>query len=143
MDDYIGRRLRRALNLQRPAKYYLSTDSKLSVLGDALVNYVASVSETIRSGVPTGKRVENKILLKSVRESGLRELLTSRKDKHALGDAAEALLAYAWIKGAITLDEYVETMLRSGSLQDGMTQILRLAIKKAGVAQIDGQDQGS
>ncbi|MGQ9514601.1 MAG: ribonuclease III family protein [Thermoproteota archaeon] len=141
MTDSIVRRLRKVLKLQYPAIHYLSEDSKLSVLGDALVNYIASVSETIRKGAPTGTRVDNETLMKSVRESGLRNILTSRMDKHALGDAAEALIAYAWIQGAATLDEYVETMLRSSSIQEGMTQILKLTIKKVDVVKHERQDQ--
>ncbi|MBO3802706.1 MAG: hypothetical protein JTT11_02330 [Candidatus Brockarchaeota archaeon] len=132
MADAVGLRLRKALGLRRPAKHYIEK-GELSGLGDAVVNYIASVSETIRGGIPTGKRVDNETLVKSVRESGLREKLAHRKDKHSLGDAAETLIAYAWVTGAVTLDECVETLLRSPSLQDGLTRILRLAIKKAGV----------
>lgn len=135
LSDSIEKRLKKALQLQYPVTYYLSENSKLSKLGDAVLNYIASVSETIRKGTPTGTRVDNKTLTRSVRESGLRKILASRRDKHKLGDAAEALIAYTWIQEVVTLDEYIETMLRSESLQEGMTQILRLAIKKMDVIQ--------
>jgi len=142
--DDIACRLQKALKPQRPTLHYIVKDNRLSKLGDAVINFIASVSETVRLGIPTGLRVDNKILMKAVRDSGLRERLSHRRDRHMLGDAAEALIAYAWIKGNVTMEEYVGTMLRGGSLQDGMTLVLVLAIDRAGVMKGDiHNDQGS
>jgi len=142
--DDIAFRLQKALELQNPTLHYIAKDNRLSKLGDAVINFIASVSETVRLGIPTGLRVDNKILTKSVRESGLRERLAHRRNRHMLGDAAEALIAYAWIKGSVTMEEYVDTMLRGESLQGGITLVLGLAIDRAGVMKGDiHKDQGS
>jgi len=143
LPDDIAFRIQKALELQPPALQYIAGDNRLSKLGDALINFIASVSETVRLGIPTGLRVDNRMLTKSVRESGLREGLAHRRSRHMLGDAAEALIAYAWIKGGVTMEEYVDTMLRGGSLQGGMTLVLGLAIERAGVMKGDiHEDQG-
>jgi len=142
--DDIVFRLQKALELQHLSLLCIVKDNRLSKLGDAVINFIASVSETVRLGIPTGLRVDNKMLTKAVRESGLRERLAHRRNRHMLGDAAEALIAYAWIKGNVTMGEYVETMLRGESLQDGITLVLSLAIDRAGVKKDDVKnDQGS
>jgi len=142
--DDIAFRLQKALALHPPTLHYIAEDNRLSKLGDAVINYIASVSESVRLGIPTGLRVDNEILMKAVRDSGLRVRLSHRRDRHTLGDAAEALIAYAWIMGSVTMGEYVETMLRGGTLQDGMTLVLGLAIDRAGVMKDDiHNDQGS
>jgi len=131
--DDIAFRLQKALALQPLALHCIAKDNRLSKLGDAVINFIASTSESVRLGIPTGLRVDNEILMKAVRDSGLRERLSHRRDRHTLGDAAEALIAYAWIMGSVKMGEYVETMLRGGTVQDGMTLVLGLAIDRAGV----------
>lgn len=138
MTDDIALRLKEALKLQlHPTIYYLSSDKRLSKLGDAIINYIASVSETIRGGIPMGLRVDNRTLTNAVKASGLRDRLSHRRDRHMLGDAAEALIAYSFIQGVITIEECVDTMLRSESIQGGMTRILGLAIERVGVTKCD------
>jgi hypothetical protein len=133
LTDEIAPRLKKALQLQYPPLRYISSDNQLSRLGDAVVNYMASVSETLRQGVPTGLRVDNATLRNAVRESGLRERLSHRRDRHMLGDAAEALIAYGFIQGGMTMEECVDVILRCESLQDGITQVLRLAMERTGI----------
>jgi hypothetical protein len=83
-------------------------DKKLAKLGDAYVNFVYSLALTEIYGEPTGARVSSEILAKALKKAHLRKLLPSRLDRHSQGDAAEALIVYAWLQGAISLKETVK-----------------------------------
>jgi len=51
-------------------------------------------------------------------------------DKHALSDAAEALLVYAWLNNSITLEESVDALERNKDLEKGLTKLLLKARQK-------------
>jgi hypothetical protein len=59
-----------------------------------------------------------------LRKAGSREHLPSRIDEHVLSDAAEALVAYAWLHDPLTLGDSVETLGKTDSLVEGLTQLL-------------------
>jgi hypothetical protein len=92
-------------------------------LGDAYVNFTYSLALSVRAGKPCGKKVKGAPLAEAVRKAGLRELLSSRIDKHVLSDAAEALLVYAWLNDTITLEESV-TELEKNGLEKGLVHLL-------------------
>ncbi len=100
-------------------------DKKLAALGDAYVNFVYSLAMSRKLRQPFGKKVNGTPLAQAVRDAGLRKLLPSRIDKHVLSDAAEALLVFGWLKGALTLEESVETLEKSKDLKTGLVQLLR------------------
>ena len=104
-------------------------DKPLAGLGDAYVNFAYSLALSIRTGKPCGKKVKGTPLAEAVRKAGLRELLPSRIDKHVLSDAAEALLVYAWLKDAITLEESVEE-LQKNDQEKGLVNLLLKAKEK-------------
>ena len=100
------------------------TDKKLAALGDAYVNFIYSLALSKRLGKPFGKKVKGTPLAEAVRKAGLRKLLPSRIDKHVLSDAAEALLVYAWLTKALTLDECVGALEKSDDLEEGLVRLL-------------------
>lgn len=100
------------------------TDKKLAALGDAYVNFIYSLAVSKRLGKPFGKKVKGTPLAEAVRKAGLRKLLPSRIDKHVLSDAAEALLVYAWLTKALTLEECVEVIEKSDFLKEGLVRLL-------------------
>ncbi|WP_297500903.1 ribonuclease III family protein [Thermococcus sp.] len=83
------------------------TDKGLSKFGDSLLNFVFSLALSEYLGRPTGERVPNASLSMALEMSGLRKLAPPRSDKHARGDVAEAVFAYAWLEGLITIEEAV------------------------------------
>lgn len=85
-------------------------DRDLASLGDAFVNLAYSAALTKRAGHPVGSKVANRVLAEAVRRTDLRGQLPKRLDRHAIGDSAEALLAYAWLAKIISLDECVEAL---------------------------------
>ncbi|NJE48802.1 ribonuclease III family protein [Thermococcus sp. 9N3] len=81
------------------------TDKGLAKFGDSLLNFAFSLALSEYIGRPTGERVPNASLALALEMSGLRKLAPPRSDKHARGDVAEAIFAYAWLEGLITIEE--------------------------------------
>jgi hypothetical protein len=106
------------------------TDRKLAALGDGYVNFAYSLALSNKTGKPCGKKVKGTALAEALRKAGLRTLLPSRMDRHSLSDAAEALLAYAWLHNLFTLEDNVETLVQTETLENGLTQLLLKAKEK-------------
>jgi hypothetical protein len=100
------------------------TDRQLASLGDAYVNLIYSLALSRKTGKPCGTKVKGTALAEALRKAGLRTLLPSRMDKHSLSNAAEALTVYAWLHNLLTLDESVKTIVETGNLENGLTQLL-------------------
>ena len=88
-------------------------DENLAKLGDALVNLIYSMAMSISKLEPDGAKVPNEVLSNSLSEAGFRHLAPSRVDSHRLADIVEAIVAYAWIKGEIDLDESADILSTS------------------------------
>ncbi|EEB74893.1 ribonuclease III family protein [Thermococcus sp. AM4] len=89
------------------------TDKGLATLGDSLVNLIYSLALSEFTGRPTGGRVPNASLAIAIERAKLRHLVPPRTDKHGRGDIAEAIIAYAWLEGAFTIEEAVEVLKAS------------------------------
>jgi hypothetical protein len=100
------------------------TDRKLAQLGDAYINFVYSLALSQKKGKPSGAKVKGTALAEAMRKAGLRKHLPSRIDKHVLSDAAEALVVYAWLHKLLTLEDSVETLKKTDTLIEGLTQLL-------------------
>jgi hypothetical protein len=100
------------------------TDRKLAQLGDAYINFVYSLALSQKKGKPSGAKVKGTALAEAMRKAGLRKHLPSRIDKHVLSDAAEALVVYAWLHKLLTLEDSVETLKKTDTLNEGLTQLL-------------------
>ncbi|WP_456423477.1 ribonuclease III family protein [Thermococcus sp.] len=93
------------------------TDKELAKFGDSLLNFIFSLALSEYLGRPTGERVPNASLALALEMSGLRKLAPPRSDKHTRGDVAEAIVAYAWLEGLITIDEAVQ-LIRENLTED-------------------------
>ncbi len=84
------------------------TDKNLSKFGDSLVNFIFSLALSEYLGYPSAGRVPNSSLALALERAGLTHLIPPRTDKHGKGDIAEAIIAYAWFEGKITVEEAAE-----------------------------------
>jgi hypothetical protein len=102
-------------------------DHKLASLGDAYVNFVYSLTLSKKRGEPMGTKVSSRILSQALKKASLREFLPQRMDRHMIGDAAEALVVYAWMQGVITIKESVTVLLPSDNAVEAFARLLLLA----------------
>jgi len=112
------------------------TDRKLASLGDAYINFVYSLALSQKKGKPSGTKVKGTALAEALRQAGLRKHLPSRIDKHVLSDATEALVVYAWLHKLLTLEESVETLEKTDTLIEGLTQLLLKAKEKIKISKL-------
>ncbi|MGD0159563.1 MAG: ribonuclease III family protein [Candidatus Bathyarchaeia archaeon] len=99
-------------------------DHDLASLGDSYVNFAYSLALSVKRKKPLGVKVKGSVLAEALRKAGLRDHLGSRMSRHALADAAEALIVYAWLNGCLTLDESVKIMKKSEDAVEGVSELL-------------------
>jgi hypothetical protein len=102
-------------------------DHKLASLGDAYVNFIYSIALSKRKSEATGTKVDSKILSQALKKAKLRGFLPKRIDRHALADAAEALIVYAWIQSCVSMEEGITTLLSSENAVDAFTKLVTLS----------------
>lgn len=105
-------------------------DAKLAALGDAYVNFIYSLALSRKRGVPTGARARSRVLAEAFMRSGLKRFLPPRTDRHGRADAVEALIVYAWARGAITISEGVEALASSESDVEAFCGLIALARRR-------------
>ncbi|GAB4309288.1 MAG: hypothetical protein Kow0069_08370 [Promethearchaeota archaeon] len=88
----------------------VARDKGLAKIGDCFVNLTFSLALSLSTGTRTGEKVPKKVLAQAVRATNLRRYAPPRADAHALADAAEAILAYAWLAELVTLKEAVDEL---------------------------------
>lgn len=105
-------------------------DQELAKLGDAYTNLVYSLYLSAKIEKPTGAKASSRLLSKALRQSGLRTMLPSRVDRHNQADAAESLLAYAWLQGLMTIKESVEILAEHKDVVRAFSSLLSNAWEK-------------
>jgi len=106
------------------------TNHKLANLGDAYVNFIYSLALSNKKGEPVGRKVRGKVLAESFKRAELREALPHRVNSHMMADAAEALILYAWITDAITIEEGIKILEEAESAIEGFQRLLVLAKRR-------------
>jgi len=103
----------------------IALDKNLAKLGDNLVNLMYSLALTWLFNKADGKKVSDKVLAKALHEAGLRKLLPKRLTTHERGDAVEAILAYFWLNGEITVKKGAEILLKNLTKQSVKNREIR------------------
>ncbi len=110
---------------------HIMLDKQLASLGDAYINFVCSLALTNIKGAPQGTKVSDKVLAEALRQAHLREELGSRVARGNLANAAEALLAEAYRKELVRIEESVQVITQhSEDLTLGISELLRLAARR-------------
>ncbi|MGD8505038.1 MAG: ribonuclease III family protein [Candidatus Bathyarchaeota archaeon] len=100
-------------------------DKNLAGLGDAYVNFLYSLVASQKSGHPTSVKVNNKILAEAVKKADMRKLLPHRIDRHDLGNAAEAIIVFAWLADTVTLEDSVKILSAKNDVVEAFAALLR------------------
>ncbi len=105
-------------------------DRGLASLGDAYVNLVYSLALSKISGKPVGRKLDSLTLASALRKSDMRGFLPGRVDRHGQADAAEALIVYGWLSGAVSIWEAVEILAREGEIVENLSELLKLTLRR-------------
>lgn len=106
-------------------------NKQLASLGDAFVNFVYSLALTQANGKPQSVKVSDRILANALKLSGLRQYLGTRVSKKDLANASESLLADAYQKRLITIEESVKILTEDpDGLQAGLSQLMKLTAER-------------
>ena len=108
------------------------TDRDLAALGDAFINFVYSLTLSLKEKKPVGRKLDNVKLASALRKAGLREILPHRVDRHRQANAAEALIVYAWLVGVLSLKEILQIMGTSENIEDSLGKLLQEIVPKIG-----------
>jgi len=108
-------------------------DHELASLGDAYVNFVYSLALSRKMGRPIGKKVNSSTLASALRKANLRRFLPPRTDRHKQADAAESLIVYAWLAGAMSLGEMLSIIEEEEKEEDMFALLLRTISVKLNV----------
>jgi len=111
----------------------LMLDKDLAGLGDSYVNFVYSLAMSRKHGRPTGAKVNNRVLASAVEASGLRKLLPHRVDRHTRGNAAEALLVFAWLDDMLAMEDCIKVLTEEEDPIDAFAVLLQKVLNGLGI----------
>jgi hypothetical protein len=127
------------MNMRHTLKKYdnleqLLLDKDLAALGDSYVNFVYSLAMSQKLKRPMGAKVDNQTLAEAVTRSGLRKFLPHRVDRHARGNAAEALLVFAWLSDLLDMRDCTDALSREDDPSTAFANLIKIVLRKLGVA---------
>ncbi|MCQ5376628.1 MAG: hypothetical protein NO516_01095 [Candidatus Methanomethylicia archaeon] len=121
----------------------LMREKGLARLGDSFVNLVFSAAKTQAYGRAAGEKVPDKVLSESLRMASIK--VPPRLSHGERGDIAEAILADAWTRKVISLDESIELLRGALSRREvetvaaerdlaarGFSSLILIALKRGG-----------
>lgn len=106
-------------------------DKQLASLGDAYVNFVYSLALTHLKGYPQGTKVSDGVLSQALKLAGLRDELGTRVAKKDLANASESILAEAYRRDLLTIEESVRVISEQPeNPATGISGLLKLAAER-------------
>ncbi|MEM1543492.1 MAG: ribonuclease III family protein [Candidatus Bathyarchaeia archaeon] len=108
-------------------------DRELASLGDAFINFIYSLALSKVAGRPIGRKLDSRLLSSALKKAGIRNLLPHRVDRHRQADAAEALIVYGWLSGAISIRETLDVLARNGETSDNICALLKIILERSGM----------
>jgi len=108
-------------------------DSKTyAQIGDALINLAATICLLVSENPagPANNRVSNRFLRDAAKSSSLIQFLPKRATAHQIGDAVEALLAFAWLSRFVDLEDIVRALSNTDTDTE-MSKLIDTIIRRA------------
>ncbi len=84
----------------------------LAKLGDSLVNLCYSLAKSEVLKEPTGEKVRDSILARAIRDTLVYNSIGRRTDSGTAADAYEAIMAYLWLTGNLTIESIVSNLVQ-------------------------------
>lgn len=88
-------------------------DKGLAKVGDNLVNFAYSLAKSVVLGYTTGEKVRDSVLARAIRATKVYTQISRRTDAGRAADAYEAIMAYLWMTGKITIQGAVESLTKT------------------------------
>jgi hypothetical protein len=86
-------------------------DKGLAKIGDGIVNLCYSLAKSLVFGSATGEKVRDSVLARAIRSTALYQHMGRRTDIGRAADAYEAIMAFLWLKGMMTIEDAVTTLV--------------------------------
>jgi len=86
-------------------------DKGLAKIGDGIVNLCYSLAKSLVIGGATGEKVRDSVLARAIRSTSLYQHMGRRTDIGRAADAYEAIMAFLWLKGTMTIEAAVTTLV--------------------------------
>jgi len=84
----------------------------LAKLGDSLVNLCYSLAKSEVLMGPTGEKVRDSVLARAIRDTPVYAHIGRRTDSGTAADAYEAIMAYLWLTGNLTIESMVSSLVK-------------------------------
>lgn len=91
----------------------IMNDKGLAKVGDNLVNFVYSLAKSVVLGQMTGEKVRDSVLARAIRATNVYNHISRRTDAGRAADAYEAIMAFLWMTGKITIQQAVESLTKT------------------------------
>ena len=88
-------------------------DKGLAKVGDGIVNLCYSLAKSQVLGHATGDKVRDSVLARAIRSTGVYRHISRRTDSGRAAEAYEAIIAYLWMKGIITIQGIVDSLAQT------------------------------
>ena len=86
-------------------------DKGLAKVGDGIVNLCYSLAKSQVLGHATGDKVRDSVLARAIRSTEVYRHISRRTDSGRAADAYEAIIAYLWMKGLVTIQGIVDNLV--------------------------------
>ncbi|RLE97104.1 MAG: hypothetical protein DRJ63_09595 [Thermoprotei archaeon] len=100
-------------------------------LGDSILNFVVSAGLTFALKKPCGIKVADKILRRIITKEEILSIVEktvfTEMEKE---DILEALIAYAWLKGIVSIDELIEEAAKGADVEESTKRVLSKIVHK-------------
>jgi len=86
-------------------------DKGLAQIGDNLVNLCYSIAKSMVLDEAMGVKVRDSVLARAIRSTKVYEYVTGRCDVGCAGDAYEAVMAWLWMRGKVTIESIIQHLI--------------------------------
>jgi dsRNA-specific ribonuclease len=97
---------------EHPNTKAIMRNKGLAKLGDNLVNLCYSLAKSEVLMGPTGEKVRDSVLARAIRDTPVYTHIGRRTDSGVAADAYEAIMAYLWLTGNLTIEAIVSNLVQ-------------------------------
>ncbi|MHA1575955.1 MAG: ribonuclease III family protein [Candidatus Thorarchaeota archaeon] len=100
----------------------IMNDKGLAQIGDNLVNLCYSLAKSTVLGKSGGQKVRDSVLARAIRATSVYKHIGHRTDMGGAGDAFEAIMAWLWMKGEVTIEKIVDLLVANLDLDSKISR---------------------